>query len=81
METHIHYAGMVDRAIKVKQAEGAGLVMIQDNFDPGWIPGTDPSGTMTFTDEPPQAVPVPPVRDPLAELDALKDELRAKKLI
>ncbi len=54
------YTGLVERQVKVKEAEAQGQVMLHDNFDPAWKPGDEPFGTLIFTDEPPEPPPPPP---------------------
>ncbi len=62
MEYEYHYDNLVDRQVKVAEAEGLGYRMISDTFDPDWEKGDEPHGTMVFTDEqpPPSPPPEPP---------------------
>ena len=68
----IQYHGKEDRAEKVKLNEAKNLRMLHDNFDLDWQPGTEPHGTMIFTDEPEKVTPQPLTRDLAAEIDNLK---------
>lgn len=63
MEYQYHYDGLVERQQKIAEAEGQGYQMLHDDFAPDWIPGTEPHGTLTFTDEIPQ--PPEPTPDQL----------------
>ena len=70
MEYTEHYDNMTERNSLCTVAEGNSFRMLHDDFDEDWERGDEPHGTLTFTDEPaPQAEPV---REPLAEIDALK---------
>ena len=52
------YADLKERKTQVEKAEGLGLRMVYDNFDPDWKIGDEPHGTMNFSDE---SLPPPPV--------------------
>jgi len=68
----IKYSNLTDRNIKAKEQEAKGLRMVHDNFDLGWEVGTEPHGTMIFTDEPEPVVKATVSRDLLKEIDELK---------
>ncbi len=78
MEIEVKYTDLKDRAEKGKEQEAKELTMKYDNFEADWKSGDEPHGTMIFTDEIPAPVPVPPVRDLAAEIDALK--IRVEKI-
>ena len=60
MEFEYHYEGLVERQIKVAEAEAEGLRLLHDNFDdPAWKPGDEFIGTLIYTDEP-EPIPEPP---------------------
>jgi len=50
MEYYYPYKNLVERKVKVTEAEAQGLRMLHDDFDSDWKPGDEPHGTMTFTD-------------------------------
>jgi len=68
------YKDMTERAQKIAEAEGLGLMMLHDDFDnPNWKRGEPIVGVLTFTNEIlPSPEPKPPARDYDAEIDALK---------
>jgi len=51
MEYPYYYSNLIERKSQISIAEGLGLRMLHDNFDPSWVRGEEPRGTMTFTDE------------------------------
>lgn len=69
MEHEYNYNGLTERAAKIAQAEGQGLVMKHDNFDLDWQHGQEPRGVMIF------AEPVPPTQEELDWL-ALGQEMQ-----
>ena len=71
----IECKGLVDRKTRVAENEALGLRMIQDNFNPGWKRGQEPSGALVFTDEQPALIDPP--RNLSAEVDEIKATLRA----
>ncbi len=62
MEYTFHYDNLTQRKAIIAQQEALGHLMIHDDFDPDWQPGTEPHGTLTFEDVQP---PVPPTPDQL----------------
>ncbi len=81
MEIEIKYGSLKERKLKIAENEAKGLRMLHDNFDPDWKRGDEPHGVMIFTDEPAPVAPVETPRDPLAEIDELKAELKEKGII
>ena len=71
------YNDLAERKVKIDLREGQGLRMLFDNFDPNWKSGDEPHGTMTFTDKPTPNMPIEPVRDLAAEIDALEARIAA----
>ena len=61
------YKTKAERLTKISEAEGQGLVMLHDNFDPSWKPGDEPFGTLTFTD------PIPPTDEELYQLQLVEE--------
>ena len=49
-----HYNNLVERKLLCDQANNNGYTMRHDDFDPDWIQGTEPHGTLTFD------LPTPP---------------------
>jgi len=76
METNVAYKDLKDRQVKVKEQEAKKLRMTQDNFDPDWKEGSEPFGTMIFTNEPSPEVEIVPSRDLLAEIDKLEERIK-----
>ncbi len=79
MKTTVQYNGKTDRAQRVAENEALGLRMLHDDFAEGWQRGDDPSGTLTFTDEPGVEAPEIRVRDLKAEIDELRAEISEMK--
>jgi hypothetical protein len=50
MEKTVHYRNLLERKALVAENEALGLRMLSDTFDQDWKPGTEPHGTMIFTD-------------------------------
>ena len=62
MEISVKYTDLVDRATKVTEQEATKLRMLSDTFDSDWKPGSEPHGTMVFTDYNPPSPPLEPPR-------------------
>lgn len=75
MEKNYSYKNLIERQVKVVEAEGEGLRMISDTFDSDWNKGDEPHGTMVFTDVHPPTEIIPPPRDLFAEIDAIEVRL------
>jgi len=75
MEYQYSYKDIIERQTQIAEAEGKGLMMLHDNFDnPDWKHGDPIIGTMTFTD----VISPSPVIEPVRDLEAEIDELRAE---
>ena len=71
-----HYATLTERTALVVELEAQNLVMLHDDFDPDWLPGEEPRGTLTFV------APVPKSAEELRQeaLDQEMNDTHAKLL-
>ena len=81
-----HYEGLIERNTICEEYEilnkntGSFWRMASDTFDdPNWKHGDPMVGTMVFSEEQPIMNQSLITRDPLAEIDTLKSDLRAIK--
>jgi len=71
-----HYDNLQERLAFIKEAEDTkAWQMLHDNFDSDWEPGSEPHGTLVFTDD------ILPTPEELAEAAERKAMEKAEELI